>query len=154
MQVTFEERTWAAWLHDMLKPNVTRTVVSDTLKTGVGKQLNRNDCQDARGRARLMLRDELESVYHGEHGLRELRELARIYPAIMPDLTKAMTHVNAIAGVWGFPVPAAGPRASLPGGIAREAGGKRRASAAEFYHQQFDALAGLRQQARGTRRKS
>jgi len=37
LQVTFEEGTWAAWLHDLLKPHVTRVVVCDTRKTGLGK---------------------------------------------------------------------------------------------------------------------
>ena len=36
LQVTFEEGTWAAWLHDLLKPQVTRVVVCDPRKTGLG----------------------------------------------------------------------------------------------------------------------
>jgi hypothetical protein len=35
LHVTFEEGTWAAWLHDLLKPHVTRVVVCDTRKTGI-----------------------------------------------------------------------------------------------------------------------
>ena len=41
LHVTFEEGTWAAWLHDLLKPHVTEVVVCDTRKTGSGK--NRNE---------------------------------------------------------------------------------------------------------------
>jgi hypothetical protein len=52
LHVTFEEGTWAAWLHDLLKPHVTRVVVCDTRKTGLGKHQNRNDREDARGLAR------------------------------------------------------------------------------------------------------
>ena len=29
VQVTFEEGTWAAWLHDLLKPRVTKLLVCD-----------------------------------------------------------------------------------------------------------------------------
>jgi hypothetical protein len=29
VQVTFEERTWTAWLYDLLKPPVTKVVVCD-----------------------------------------------------------------------------------------------------------------------------
>jgi hypothetical protein len=32
LHVTFEEGTWAAWLHDLLKPHVTRVVVCDPLQ--------------------------------------------------------------------------------------------------------------------------
>jgi DNA relaxase NicK len=47
LHVTFEEGTWAAWLHDLLTPHVTRVVVCDTRKTGLGKNQNRNDGEDA-----------------------------------------------------------------------------------------------------------
>jgi hypothetical protein len=30
LHVTFEEGTWAAWLHDLLKPHVTQVLVCDT----------------------------------------------------------------------------------------------------------------------------
>src|SRR5215467_2266786 len=49
--VTFEEGTWAAWLHDLLKPHVTRAVVCDARKTSLGKLRNKNDRSDARGLA-------------------------------------------------------------------------------------------------------
>src|SRR6516165_2238080 len=103
LRVTFEEGTWAAWLHDLLKPHVTEVVVCDTRKTGLGKNRNRNDREDARGLARLLYRNELKSVYHGEHGLRTLRELARTYLAITRDITRVMTRTKAIYRSWGIP---------------------------------------------------
>ena len=143
------KRTWAAWLHDLLKPHVTRVVVCDTRKTGLGKGRNRNDRENARGLARLLYRNELEPVYHGEQGLRTLRELARTYLAITRDLTRVMTRIKAIYRSWG--IPCAGQqvyglrhRAEWLAKLS-EAGVRRRA---EFYYQQFDALAGSRQQAR------
>src|SRR6516165_4087982 len=149
LHVTFEEGTWAAWLHDLLKPHVTRVVVCDTRKTGLGKNRNRNDREDARGLARRLYRNELEPVYHGEHGLRTLRELARTHLAITRDLTRVMTRIKAIYRSWGIPctgqqVYALRHRAEWLGKLAEEGVHRR----AEFYYQQFDALAGLRQQAR------
>ena len=149
LHVTFEEGTWAAWLHDLLKPHVTRVVVCDTRKTGLGKNRNRNDREDARGLARLLYRGELESVYHGEHGLRTLRELARTHLAITRDLTRVMTRVKAIYRSWGIPctgqqVYAIRHRTEWLAKLTEPSVHRR----AEFYYQQFDALAALRQQAR------
>jgi transposase len=149
LQVTFEEGTWAAWLHDLLKPHVTRVVVCDTRKTGLGKNRNRNDRNDARGLAQLLYRNELEPVYHGEHGLRTLRELARTHLAITRDLTRVMTRIKAIYRSWGIPcagqqVYALRHRAEWLAQLTEEGVHRR----AEFYYQQFDALASLRQQAR------
>jgi len=38
----------------------------------------------------------IKSVYHGEHGLRTLKELARSYLTISKDLTRVMTCVTQI----------------------------------------------------------
>ena len=48
LHVTLEEGTWAAWLHDLLKPHVTRLLVSDPRKNDLGRDGNRNDRRDAR----------------------------------------------------------------------------------------------------------
>jgi hypothetical protein len=48
LQVAFEEGTWAAWLHDLLKPHITRVVVCDPRKLALGKIKNKNDRNDAR----------------------------------------------------------------------------------------------------------
>jgi len=95
LHVTFEEGTWAAWLHDLLKPHVTRVVVCDPRKTGLGKVRNRNDRNDARELAELLYRNKLEPVYHGEHGIPTLKELARSYLAITRDLTRGMTRCES-----------------------------------------------------------
>jgi transposase len=149
LQVTFEEGTWAAWLHDLLKPHVTRVVVCDPRKNALLKDGNKNDRIDARKLAELLYMNKLNPVYHGEHGLRTLRELARTYLAITRDLTRVMTRVKAIYRSWG--IPCAGQQVYAPRHRAEwlakltEEGVHRRA---EFYYQQFDALAALRQEAR------
>src|ERR1700745_3003490 len=150
LHVTFEEGTWAAWLHDLLKPHVTRVVVCDPRKTGLGKLRNRNDRNDARELAELLCRNKLQPIYHGEHGIRTLKELARSYLAITRDVTRVMTRLKAIYRSWG--IPCAGQQVYAPRYRAEwlakisEAGVRRRA---ELYYQQFDALAALRQGTRG-----
>ena len=149
LHVTFEEGTWAAWLHDLLKPHVTQLLVCNPRKYRVGKIGNKNDRNDARELAELLYRNKIEAVYHGEHGLRTLKELARSYLTVTRDLTRVMARLKAIYRSWG--IPCAGEQVYAPRHRAEwlakivETGVRRRA---EFYYQQFDALAALRQQAR------
>ncbi len=84
--VTFEEGTCAAWLHDLLKPHVTKrfwSVIHE--KNSLLKAGNKNDRIDARKLAEKLLRTGLLSpVYHGESGVRTLRELSRSYLSGQP----------------------------------------------------------------------
>src|SRR3981081_1602251 len=77
LQVTFEEGTWAAWLYDLLKPHVTKLVVCDPRKNS--RQGNKNDRIDASELSDRLYMNKLGSVYHGEAGVRTLKELARSY---------------------------------------------------------------------------
>ena len=86
LHVTFEEGTWAAWLYDLLKPHVRELVVCDPRKNASMKQGNKSDKIDARQLAELLRLDHLNPVYHGEHGLRSLKELVRSYLTITKDL--------------------------------------------------------------------
>jgi len=149
LHVTFEEGTCAAWLYELLKPHVAQVLVCDPRKNVLGKLKNKNDRDDARELAELLLRNKLEPVYHGEHGLRTLKELARSYLTITRDLTRVMSRLKAIYRSWA--IPCAGQQVYAPRYRAEwlakisEPGVRRRA---ELYYQQFDALAVLRQQAR------
>jgi transposase len=149
LHVTFEEGTCAAWLHDLLKPHVAQVLVCDPRKNTLGKVANKNDRNDARELAELLFRNKLKSVYHGEHGVRTLKELARSYLTITRDLTRVMSRLKAIYRSWA--IPCAGQQVYAPRHrtewLAKisEPGVCRRA---EFYYQQFDALVALRQQAR------
>jgi transposase len=149
LHVTFEEGTWAAWLYDLLKPHVTRIVVCDPRKNASMKQGNKSDKIDARRLAELLRLNHLSPVYHGEHGLRTLKELVRSYLTISKDLARVMTRVKALYRSWAIPctgkqVYAPGHRAAWLAKIS-EPGVHRRA---EFYYQQLDALRSLRQQVR------
>ena len=145
LRVTFEEGTSAAWLYDLLKPRVTKLIVCDPRKNASMREDNQSDKIDARQLAELLRMDHLTSVYHGEHGLRTLKELVRSYLTVTKDLGRVMTRVKAIYRSWAIPctgkqVYAAGHRAEWLGKI-NEPGVRQRA---EFYYQQLDALRVLR----------
>src|ERR1700680_861581 len=63
LQVTFEEGTCAAWLHDLLKPHVTQVLVCDPRKNVSMKAGNKNDRADARKLAELLYLNKLNPVY-------------------------------------------------------------------------------------------
>ncbi|HXN22753.1 MAG TPA: transposase [Candidatus Dormibacteraeota bacterium] len=141
LQVTFEEGTWAAWLYDLLKPHVTELVVCDPRKNASMREGNQNDKIDARRLAELLRVNHLHPVYHGEHGLRSLKELVRSYLTISKDLGRVMSRVKASYRSWAIPctgkqVYAPRQRAEWLGKIG-EPGVRWRA---EFYYQQLDAL--------------
>src|SRR5215469_10946488 len=111
--ITFEEGTCAAWLHALLQPHVTRVVVCDPRKNALLKAGNKNDRIDARKLADLLRSGLLSPVYHGENGLRTLKELARSYLAVGQDLTRAMNRLKALYRSWA--IPRAGQQVYAPG---------------------------------------
>src|SRR3984885_6269038 len=141
LHVTFEEGTWAAWLYDLLKPHVTELGVCDPRKNALLQEGNKSDKIDARKLADLLRGGYLRSVYHGENGLRTMKELARSYLTISKDLTRVMNRVKALYRSWG--ICCAGQQVYAPRHRSEwlnkigEAGVRRRA---EFFYQQLDAL--------------
>jgi transposase len=97
VQVTFEEGTSAAWLYDLLKPQVTKVVVCDPRKNKSTREGNQNDKIDARRLAELLRLDHLTPVYHGEHGLRTLKELVRSYLTSTKDLARVKSRLKVAA---------------------------------------------------------
>jgi transposase len=149
LHVTLEEGTWAAWLYDLLKPHVTEVVVCNPRKAALLKDGSKSDRIDAHKLAELLYMKRIKSVYHGEHGLRTLKELARSYLTIVKDLTRVMNRLKALYRSWG--IPCAGNEVYAPRHRAEwlakisEAGVQRRA---EYYYQQLDILRLLRQEVR------
>jgi transposase len=149
LHVTLEEGTWAAWLYDLLQPHVQELVVCDPRRNAFLKEGNKSDKIDARKLADLLRGGYLRSVYHGENGLRTLKELARGYLTISKDLTRVMNRVKALYRSWG--IACGGQQVYAPRHRAewlnkiRETGVRRRA---EFFYQQLDALRALRQAVR------
>src|SRR5215469_13535408 len=147
--VTLEEGTWAAWLYDLLKPYVSQVTVCNPRRNALLKSGNKGDRIDARKLAELLRHGSLSSVYHGEKGLRTLKELSRSYLTLSKDLTRVMNRLKALYHSWGIAcsgtqVYAPRHRAEWLGKIS-EAGVRRRA---EFTYQQLDVLRLLRQEVR------
>ena len=94
LHLTFEEGTWAAWLYDLLKPHVTQVVVCNPRKNALLKEGSKSDQIDARKLAELLRNGSLSAVYHGEHGLRMLKELSRSYLTISKDLGRVISCVT------------------------------------------------------------
>jgi transposase len=149
LRVTLEEGTWAAWLYDLLKPHVSEIVVCNPRKAALLKDGSKSDRIDAHKLAELLYLNRIKSVYHGEHGLRTLKELARSYLTITKDLTRVMNRLKALYRSWG--IPCAGKEVYAPRYRAEwlakisEVGVRRRA---EHYYQQLDVLRLLRQEVR------
>jgi len=107
LHVTFEGGTWAAWLYDLLKPHVTKLVVCDPRKNAVLKEGNKSDKIDARKLADLLHGGYLRSIYHGQNGLRTLKELARSYLTISKDLTRVNVPPRDLRSLINEPHPVA-----------------------------------------------
>lgn len=149
LHVTLEEGTWAAWLYDLLKPRVHEVVVCNPRRNTLLKDGSKSDKIDARKLAELLRAGMLGSVYHGENGLRTLRELARSYQTISKDVTRVMNRLKAIYRAWG--IACAGTQVYQPRyreewlQKIQQAGVRRRA---ELYYQHLDGVQVLRRQAR------
>jgi transposase len=143
------EGTSAAWLHDLLKPHVSRLVVWDPRKAALLKDGNKSDRIDARKLAELLRTNQLKPVYHGEHGVRTLKELGRSYLTLTQDVTRVMNRIKALYRSWG--IPCSGTTVYAPRHHAEwlakivEPGVQVRA---ERLYQQLDSLQPVRMQAR------
>ena len=149
LSVTFEEGTSAAWLHDLLKPHVAHLVVCDPRKNALLKDGSKSDRIDARQLAELLRLNRLSPVYHGEHGVRTLKELGRSYLTITQDLSRVMSRIKALYCSWAIPcggttVYAPRHRAEWLAKI-QEPGVRVRA---QRLYQQLDLLQPVRQQVR------
>jgi len=103
LSVTFEEGTSADWLHDLLQPHVDRLVVCDPRKAALLKEGNKSDRIDARKLAEMLRTQQLHSVYHGEHGVRTLKELGRSHLTITKDVIRVMNRIKALYRSWAIP---------------------------------------------------
>jgi transposase len=96
LSVTFEEGTWSAWLYDLLYSRVDELVVCNPRKNALLNNGNKSDRIDARKLAELLRGNQLKPVYHGETGVRMLRELSRSYLTIVKDLSRVMNRLKAV----------------------------------------------------------
>src|ERR1700732_4523557 len=149
LHITWEEGTWAAWLYDLLKPHVHEVLVCNPRRNALLKEGSKNDKVDARKLADLLRTGMLRPVYHGEHGLRTLRELARSYQTIGKDLTRVMNRLKAVYRAWC--IACGGPQVYAPRyreewlNKLPQAGVRRRA---ELLYERLDGLQALRRNLR------
>jgi len=90
-------------LYDLIKPHVAEPVVCNPRRNVLLKEGSKSDRVDAWKLAELLRSNMVRSVYHGENGVRTLRELTRSYPTSRTDLIRVMTRVKAIYRSWGIP---------------------------------------------------
>ena len=81
--MTFEEGTQANWLHDVVRPLVTEVTVCDPRHNKLMQSGNKSDRVDAQKLAELLRLGSLKGVYHGDNGVRTLKELVRTYDGIV-----------------------------------------------------------------------
>src|SRR5215470_8110746 len=147
LHVVFEEGTWAVWLYELLLGRVARVVVCDPRKNN--RAGNKNDRIDARELADLLRCDRLATVFHGERGLRSLRELARTYGVLTKEQIRTMNRIKALYRSYAIACAGQscyGPKqrspwlAKLPYRAVQER--------AKVYYEQLDGLRKLRQEVR------
>jgi transposase len=145
LHISWEEGTWAAWLHDLLQPLGAQVLVCDPRRNALLKEGSKSDKVDARKLADLLRTGMLRPVYHGENGLRTLRELGRSYQTISQDLHRVMNRLKALYRGWG--IACAGTQVYAPRyreewlDKIEHVGVRRRA---ELLYQQLDGLQELR----------
>jgi hypothetical protein len=150
LHVTLEEGSWAAWLYDVLKPHVAEILVCNPRRNALLKEGSKSDKVDARKLAELLRAGLLRAVYHGENGLRTLRELARSYLTISKDQARVMSRLKALYRSWG--IPCSGRQVYTPRHREQwlrkiaQPGVRRRA---ELFYQQMDGLSVVRHTVRG-----
>ena len=113
------------------------------------KDGNKSDRIDARKLAELLRTNQLKPVYHGEHGVRILKELGRSYLTLTKDVTRVMNRSKALYRSWAMPctgttVYAPRHRAEWLAKIAQPGVRVR----AQRLYQQLDLLPPVRLQAR------
>jgi transposase len=149
VEVTFEEGTHAAWLYNVLKKTKATAIVCDPRKNRLLQDGNKSDKVDARKPAQLLRAGLLSPVYHGDQGVRDLKELVRSYEYLVEDSTRTMNRIKAL--YRSRAIPCAGTDVYKPrrreGWLAKLPGPGARARAERLYSE-LDHLTGLRREAR------
>jgi transposase len=108
LHVTFEEGTHAQWLYDLLRPWVAELIVCDPRKNKLLQSGKKADKVDAWKLADLLRAGLVTPVYHGEQGMRVLKELVRNYDCLVQDSIRMMNRLKAI--FRSRAIPCAGPK--------------------------------------------
>jgi transposase len=148
VHVAFEEGAQASWLYDLIHPLVAEVVVCDPRSNhSSGKK---SDRVDANKLAQMLRMGSLRAVYHGQTGIRALKELAHGYESLVSDMTRVMNRIKAIyraRGVRcsGTSVYRSCHREQWLSQLQEESGVRKRA---EYLYRELDTLRQLRREAR------
>lgn len=96
VHLTFEEGIHSAWLYDLIKPYVAHLIVCNPNKIIRNVGQSKSDDRDAFNLANLLRLGELKAVYHGQHSLRTLQELAHSYQFLVSDCTRIKNRITAL----------------------------------------------------------
>ena len=132
-----------------MRPLVTEVVVCDPRHNKLMQSGNKSDRVDAQKLAELLRLGSLKAVYHGDNGVRTLKELVRSYDCLVSDTTRVMNRLKAIyrgraIGCAGHEIYRQDRRQQWLEKLT-ERGAKQRAS---FLYQQLGALKSLRHEAK------
>jgi transposase len=147
VHVVFEEGTQAAWLYDLIHPLVAEVVVCDPrANNSLG---NKSDRIDANKLAQMLRMGSLRAVYHGQTGVRALKELVHSYEYLVSDMTRVMNRIKALYRARGISCPGTSVYRSCHReqwlSQLEEAGVRGRA---EYLYRELDTLGQLRREAR------
>jgi transposase len=147
VHIVFEEGAQAAWLYDLIHPLVAEVVVCNPrANTSLG---NKSDRVDANKLAQMLRTGSLRAVYHGQTGIRALKELAHGYESLVSDTTRVMNRIKAIYRARGVLCSGTSVYRSCHReqwlSQLQEAGVRRRA---EYLYRELDTLRQLRREAR------
>lgn len=94
VHVVLEEGAQAACLYNLIHPLVAEVVVCNLrVNNSSGSKLDR---VDANKLAQMLRMGSLRGVYHGQAGVRALKELAHGYESLVSDTTRVMNRIKAI----------------------------------------------------------
>jgi transposase len=148
VHVVFEEGAQAAWLYDLIHPLVAEVVVCDP-RANNSSLGNKSDRVDANKLAQMLRMGSLRAVYHGQRGIRALKELAHGYESLVSDMTRVMNRIKAIYRARGVLCSGTSVYRSCHReqwlSQLQEAGVRRRA---EYLYRELDTLRQLRREAR------
>jgi len=108
LHVTFEETTQADWLYEVVRAHVAEVVVCDPRRNKLLSEGSKADKVDARRLAELLRVGMLRSVYHGNEGTRQLKQLARAYQTLLSDTQRTMARIKAMYRSRGIHTPGRG----------------------------------------------
>src|SRR5207244_13635858 len=83
-------------VHEVVQQLVTEVVVCDPRHNKLMQSGNKSDRVDAQKLAELLRLGSLKAVYHGDNGVRALKELVRSYDCLVSDTTRVMNRLKAI----------------------------------------------------------